>query len=296
MLTPMDIHNHEFKKSFRGYNENEVDDFLDRIVNDYERVLRENEKLKDKLHLSEQELSHYRNLEQNFQNTLMVAQKTAEEYISSAKKTAQETRDTATRETESIRENTAREAKNIREQAQLDAKRHLDEAAHKLHNAAVEYDTIIREKSSFLVKMRTALESELAIVVQLLNTVPGPEVSAAMKASAEKLEQALKIANEVPKNEPTPVPAEKVEPVAKPAEKTSRSESPAKPVDQLPKVSAAKPAAQNPKPPSPAQPAPQKNKTNAPSLLASDKNENENEDEDELDNTLNYAPVKKSSN
>ena len=63
MLTPLDIHNHEFKKSFRGYDEGEVDDFLDRIVSDYEKVLRENEKLKERTNLNEKELSHYKSLE-----------------------------------------------------------------------------------------------------------------------------------------------------------------------------------------------------------------------------------------
>ena len=42
MLTPLDIHNKEFKRSFRGYNEDEIDDFLDQVVNDYEKLFREN--------------------------------------------------------------------------------------------------------------------------------------------------------------------------------------------------------------------------------------------------------------
>ena len=45
MLTPMEIHDHQFKKSFRGYNENEVDDFLDQVVVDFEKLMRENERL-----------------------------------------------------------------------------------------------------------------------------------------------------------------------------------------------------------------------------------------------------------
>ena len=46
MLTPLDIHNKEFKRSFRGYNEDEIDDFLDQVVNDYEKLFRENDNLK----------------------------------------------------------------------------------------------------------------------------------------------------------------------------------------------------------------------------------------------------------
>ena len=41
-ITPMDIHNKEFSRSFRGYNEDEVDQFLDEIVEEFERLYKEN--------------------------------------------------------------------------------------------------------------------------------------------------------------------------------------------------------------------------------------------------------------
>ena len=39
-LSPLDIHNKEFSKSFRGYSENEVDEFLDLVVAEFERLIR----------------------------------------------------------------------------------------------------------------------------------------------------------------------------------------------------------------------------------------------------------------
>jgi len=58
-LTPLDIHNKDFTKSFKGYNENEVDEFLDVIIQQYEqlytlvfdcfRVMSEQEEDKQKL-------------------------------------------------------------------------------------------------------------------------------------------------------------------------------------------------------------------------------------------------------
>ena len=49
MITPMDIENKEFKKGFRGYNEEEVDEFLDIVKEDFENLYRENLDLKEKL-------------------------------------------------------------------------------------------------------------------------------------------------------------------------------------------------------------------------------------------------------
>ena len=184
MLTPMDIQNREFKKGFRGYNENEVDEFLDMIVADYERLLRENEKLKERAGNNEKELTHYKGLEQNLQDTLLVAQKTAEDVLNAARKNAKEIRENAANEAQTVHENTIREAQNIRVQAQLDAKQRVDETIFKLNAIMMEYDKLVREKNSFLWKMRAALESELAVINQLIHSLPTPMEIESLKNSA----------------------------------------------------------------------------------------------------------------
>ncbi|MEW6522521.1 MAG: DivIVA domain-containing protein [Bacillota bacterium] len=89
MLTPLDIHNKEFKKGLRGYAEAEVDEFLDQIVRDFEQLLREGDDLRNRVSEMESRLSHYRALEETLQNTLVVAQATAEEVKSAAHKEAE---------------------------------------------------------------------------------------------------------------------------------------------------------------------------------------------------------------
>ena len=165
MLTPMEIHNKDFKRAtIRGYKEDDVEEFLDRVAADYEKLYRENEKLKEQANLNEKEISQFRRLEKNLQDTLMVAQKTAEEVISSAKKNAEE-----------MRNNTQQECQNIREEAKMEARRRMDDAANKISVLTAEYDRLLREKNDFLLKIRTALESELAVTVQLLNSTPHPK-------------------------------------------------------------------------------------------------------------------------
>ena len=48
MLTPMDIHNKEFKRGFRGYAEGDVDNFMETLATDYEKVYREYSELKER--------------------------------------------------------------------------------------------------------------------------------------------------------------------------------------------------------------------------------------------------------
>ena len=167
MLTPMEIHDHQFKKAFRGYNEYEVDDFLDRVVADFEKLLRENERLKNQLSTNEQELDHYRKLEKTMNDTLLVAQRTADEVIGSARRNAEE-----------MKEQTARECQQIRDLAQFEAKQKLDAANAKRDAILADYAKLVSEKHSFLMKLRTTIESELGLVVQMLSAVPKVEDAA----------------------------------------------------------------------------------------------------------------------
>lgn len=193
MLTPMDIHNREFKKGLRGYKESEVDEFLDLVVADYEKLTRENERLKEQLRYNDKELNHYRNLERNLQDTLVVAQKTADEVVSSAKKNAKEMRENAVRESKNMYENTVRETQNMREQAQMDIQRQLDEAQRKLSDIAAEYSRIITDKEALFVRIRTSLEAELAVTNHLLHSMPRPEEFGKIQSSVfTAFEQDLK--------------------------------------------------------------------------------------------------------
>ena len=53
-LTPLDIHNKEFHTKLRGYDQDEVNDFLDQIIKDYELVLKENAHLTESLKQSQE--------------------------------------------------------------------------------------------------------------------------------------------------------------------------------------------------------------------------------------------------
>lgn len=89
MLTPLDIHSHEFKKGLRGYNVDEVDEFLDEVIRDFEILYKENLKLKETIQKKEDNINHYKELEQTLQETLVVAQQTGEEVKQNAKKEAE---------------------------------------------------------------------------------------------------------------------------------------------------------------------------------------------------------------
>lgn len=85
---PHKILDKEFSKSVRGYNPNEVDDFLDEIAEDFENLYRENGDLRDKIEDAHEKIEHYKKLEKNLQDTLVMAQTTAESLKIQAEKEA----------------------------------------------------------------------------------------------------------------------------------------------------------------------------------------------------------------
>ncbi len=89
MITPLDIENKEFRRGIRGYKEDEVDDFLDDLKDDFENLYKENIELKDKINMLSDQISKFKSMEDTLKNTLIVAQNTAEEVGMSASKKAQ---------------------------------------------------------------------------------------------------------------------------------------------------------------------------------------------------------------
>lgn len=89
MLTPLDIENKKFSKQImNGYNVEEVDDFLDEIGVDFAKKQKEVAELQRELVEAQKSVEHYKNIEETLQNTLLMAQSTAEEVKNVAKQKA----------------------------------------------------------------------------------------------------------------------------------------------------------------------------------------------------------------
>lgn len=89
MLTPLDIENKKFSKQImNGYNVEEVDDFLDEIGADYAKKQKEINESSKTIEELRNSLEHYKNIEATLQNTLLMAQSTAEEVKNVAKQKA----------------------------------------------------------------------------------------------------------------------------------------------------------------------------------------------------------------
>ena len=172
MLTPMDIHAKEFGKSFRGFDENEVNEFLNEVMKAYATVLDERDQLRAELAREQETVDEFRRIEQSMRETLIVAQKTAEDVMESAKKNADHTLELA-----------AKEAQNMRREATLQAKAQLDDAADRVRVIVAEYERLVREKHQFLRRMKSNVQAELALINDAIAEMP--DMAAEKKANHE---------------------------------------------------------------------------------------------------------------
>lgn len=85
-LTPLDIHNKEFTRGFRGYDEDEVNEFLDQVIKDYEIVIRQKKELEREVNQLNERLGHFNDIETTLNKSILVAQETAEDVKTSANK------------------------------------------------------------------------------------------------------------------------------------------------------------------------------------------------------------------
>ena len=78
MITSMEIRNQQFNKKFRGYDTEEVNNFINNLAQDYEKIYSENVYLKENIQRTKYELDRYKKLEETMNNSLILAQQTAE--------------------------------------------------------------------------------------------------------------------------------------------------------------------------------------------------------------------------
>ncbi|WP_332648005.1 DivIVA domain-containing protein [Lysinibacillus sp. 54212] len=143
-LSPLDIHNKEFTRGFRGYAEDEVNEFLDQIIKDYEIILREKKELEDKIKTMTEQMNHYNTLEETLQKSIVVAQEAAEE----------------------VRRNSQKEAKLIVKEAEKNADRIINEALTKARKITIEIDELKKQSKVFRNRFKMLVEAQL----DLLNT------------------------------------------------------------------------------------------------------------------------------
>jgi len=129
-------------RSLKGYNVEEVDEFLDELTAEYERLYKENAELKGQIESSKKDLEHYRQVEHTLQNTLVMAQTTAEDIKKMAKS----------------------QADQIIKDAQLESRKQAEDLSRQDFELRVKMEETKKKFDMYKAKMEALLISQLEVL------------------------------------------------------------------------------------------------------------------------------------
>lgn len=174
MLSPVDIQNKEFKKAkLGGYNSEEVNDFLEEVLQSYQQITKENYELKDKINMLNENIQYYRSMESTIQNALVLAEKTAQDTKAAAYDKADQ----------------------IKHEAEIKAEQTLEEARKEIYVMGQKIEELKKQYIAFKIQIRQVLQSQLEMVEQqsINNVLDGTDL-------INKVEKDDTIKNNVPKS------------------------------------------------------------------------------------------------
>lgn len=146
MITPLDIENKKFaKQMMNGYSVDEVDDFLDDLTVEYEKMFKENAEFKAQIERLNEDITRYKAIEGTLQSTLIMAQSTADE----------------------VKEVATRQAEQIIAEAKMAAEKEVDELNHQIAMKQKELDDVQKQFDVYKAKMESLLISQLELLKEI---------------------------------------------------------------------------------------------------------------------------------
>lgn len=141
-IRPVDIRRKEFKNGFRGYEANQVDDFLDEVADEFERTFAENQRMSEEITTLQERLQQFEDLESSIREALVHAQQTSRD----------------------LRRNAGKEAELIVREAKEQSHRILADSSSRIERVQESYEVLRKAKQDFSNDFRHLLKSYLAVM------------------------------------------------------------------------------------------------------------------------------------
>src|ERR687889_265654 len=170
-IRPIDIRRKEFKNGFRGYEANQVDDFLDAVADEFERNYTENQRMREEVSSLRDRLQQFEDLEGSIRAALVHAEQAANDL-----------RRAATSEAEDLRQSAQREADFTVREAQTRSHQMLADSSARIERVQDSYEALQDAKMSFTNEFRHLLKTYMDMIDNM-------EVSSAREIEASLRER-----------------------------------------------------------------------------------------------------------
>ena len=165
-IRPMDIRRKEFRSGFRGYDANQVDDFLDTVADEFERNYNENQRMREETNSLRERLQQFEDLEGSIRAALVHAEQAANDLRRSANK-----------EAEDVRQAGRRDAEFTVRDAQARSHQMLADSSSRIERVQDSYEALQDAKKSFANDFRHLLKTYMDMMENM-------EVSSAREIEA----------------------------------------------------------------------------------------------------------------
>ncbi len=167
-IRPIDVRRKEFKSGFRGYDANQVDDFLDAVADEYERNYTENQRMREEVSSLRDRLQQFEDLEGSIRAALVHAEQASNDL-----------RRAATEEAEGIKQSAQREAEFTIREAQSRSHQMLADSSSRIERVQDSYTALQEAKRSFANDFRLLLKT-FTDVMENLEVSPAREIEASL--------------------------------------------------------------------------------------------------------------------
>jgi len=156
MLTPTDIENKVFKKTkFNGYDINDVEDYLEKIIVDYENLFKQNLEMKDRMDNLQESVAYYKSLEVGIDQTVGNAQIEAENIKEEALNLA-----------DKIKKDAMKEVAEYKKAEEEKYQQMLDDVKKQIMSKEVELEELKKQMQIYKVKTVAMLEAQIKILTE----------------------------------------------------------------------------------------------------------------------------------
>lgn len=196
-IRAVDIRRKEFRNSFRGYDANQVDDFLDTVADEFERTYTENQRMREEANSLRERLQQFEDLEGSIRAALVHAEQAANDL-----------RLSANREAEDVRQSAKREAELIVGDAQNRSHQMLADSSSRIERVQESYEALQGAKKDFANDFRHLLKTYMDMM-ENMELSSAKEIESSLR---ERLDtESIAVAREASARQPSE-PAEAGEP------------------------------------------------------------------------------------
>ncbi len=195
-IRPIDVRRKEFGSGFRGYDANQVDDFLDQVADEFERSYTDNQRMREEVSSLRERLQQFEELEGSIRSALVHAEQAANDLRHTSQREADDLRHSAQREAESLRASSQRDAELTIQEAQNRAHQMLSDSSSRVERVQDSYEVLQEAKQEFTKDFRQLLKTYMDVMEDMeISSAKGIESSLRQRLDTESIAVAREAAN-----------------------------------------------------------------------------------------------------